>query len=72
MKKERPIHIPHPNGHPHPFKCATLCGKLVRFGGIRILKSDDGLLNERPATCKTCLQIDEKICPTRRGTGTKP
>lgn len=58
----RPIHLTHPNGNPHPFKSNTLCGKLVRFGGIEIEV-------ERPATCKTCLRIKEKICPTCKGTG---
>lgn len=59
----RPIHKSHPNGSPHPFKGATLCGKMVRFGG---LEHDD-----RIATCKTCLKIFQTICPTCNGTGVK-
>lgn len=61
----RAIHFPHPNGNPHPFKFSTLCGKMVRFGGLAIE-------NERPATCKTCLKIHETICTACGGTGVKP
>lgn len=60
----RAIHEPHPNGMAHPLKFSSLCGKLIRFGGIRI----DG---ERPVTCKKCLKIMEIICPTCKGTGQK-
>lgn len=58
----RVIHVPHPNGSPHPLKFTSLCGKLIRFGGIEI----EG---ERPATCKACLKISATICPTCKGTG---
>lgn len=64
MTIKRVIHGTHPNGQPHPFKANTLCGKLVRFGGIEIP-------DERPVTCKNCLKIQEKICTTCKGTGMK-
>jgi len=47
----RPIHKVHPEGIPHPFKAYTLCGKMVRFGGIEH--------KERQATCKTCLKVKD-------------
>lgn len=62
--KPRPIHVVHPNGQPHPFKSHTLCGKLIRWGGLEIPE-------ERPATCKSCLKIQETICPHCKGTGVK-
>lgn len=49
----RIIHKPNPAGAPHPFKFVSVCGKLVRFGGLEI----DG---ERPATCKLCLKKASK------------
>lgn len=61
----RPIHAPHPNGQLHPLKFTSLCGKLVRFGGLAI----EG---ERSVTCKVCLKILGTICPTCKGTGVKP
>jgi hypothetical protein len=52
MKSETPvkrvIHA-HGPGQLHPFKGATLCGKLVRFGGLET--------EGRPVTCKTCLMV---------------
>lgn len=44
----RVIHVSGP-GSPHPFKGWTLCGRLVRFGGLEA--------DRRPATCKSCLKI---------------
>jgi hypothetical protein len=61
--KERPLHISHPNGTPHPFKGGTLCGKMVRFGGFET--------ENKVATCKICLKIKDTLCPTCHGTGTK-
>lgn len=61
---DRVIHKPHPNGQPHPFKFTSLCGKLIRFGGIE--------MSDRIATCKPCLKIHATICPTCGGTGIKP
>lgn len=46
--KKRAIHALGP-GQPHPFKAGTLCGKLVRFGGLEC--------KGRPVTCKTCLKM---------------
>jgi len=63
-KQEKAIHLSHPNGSAHPFKAATLCGVMVRFGGMAVR-------GEREATCKKCLKINEKICPTCGGTGLK-
>lgn len=62
-EKERPIHDVHPNGQGHPFKFLSLCGKLIRFGGITT--------EDRPVTCKKCLKTQEKICPMCAGTGMK-
>lgn len=45
---KRVIHANGPGG-PHPFKGGTLCGKMVRFGGLET--------EGRPTTCKTCLKI---------------
>lgn len=56
MTKTRPIHRCSPNGVPHPFKALTLCGLMVRFGGIEIK-------DERPMTCKRCRAIVEKGKP---------
>ena len=60
----RAIHASHPNGQAHPFKFTSLCGKLVRFSRCEIP-------GERDVTCKRCLSIREKICPTCGGTGMK-
>ena len=57
------IHKPHPNGQAHPFKYATLCGILSRFGSVET--------GEREVTCKKCLKIFETICPSCGGSGTK-
>lgn len=46
--KARVIHASG-QGTPHPFKGGTLCGKMVRLGGLEF--------PGRPATCKTCLKI---------------
>ena len=59
-----PIHANHPNSSPHPFKGLSLCGKMIRFGGLEIE-------NTRPATCKKCLEVKKKICPCCGGTGVK-
>jgi hypothetical protein len=64
----RPIHKPHPNGQAHPFKALTLCGRMVRFGGFEILGDEEGD-GPRPATCKPCLTISERVCPACHGTG---
>lgn len=58
---QRPIHASHPNGQPHPLKSSTLCGKLVRFGGMET--------PTRQVTCKVCLKIAATLCPTCHGTG---
>jgi hypothetical protein len=46
--KPRVIHADGPHS-PHPFKRGTLCGKLVRFGGLEA--------EARPVTCKICLKL---------------
>lgn len=60
---DRVIHVGHPNGAAHPFKASTLCGKLVRFGGMET--------DKRKPTCKVCVKIKATICPTCKGTGVK-
>lgn len=62
-RKSRPIHESHPNGSPHPLKASTLCGKMVRFGGMAF--------DLREVTCKNCLKIKATLCPTCNGTGVK-
>lgn len=62
-KPPRPIHANHPQGIPHPFKGATLCGLLVRFGGLECAG--------RPATCKNCLKRQRKDTPPRPSQGQK-
>jgi hypothetical protein len=47
MTSKRVIHASGP-GSPHPFKGGTLCGRMVRFGGLEA--------EGRPPTCKTCIR----------------
>lgn len=57
-------HASHPNGgSPHPFKAATLCGFMVRFGQFAY--------DDEKVDCKKCLKVLEKLCPTCQGTGVK-
>lgn len=54
---------PHVNGKKYVSKFHTLCGKLARFDAVETA--------ETPATCKVCIKIENKTCPTCSGTGLK-
>ncbi len=72
FRKGRKIHRSG-KGSIHPFKAHTLCGLLVRFGGMEITQAmvdEERALGEddielRPVTCKACMRLIAKAEATK-------